>query len=196
MPAKFGYIAKAYVAQDYITTNDTDRQNFINNNPLALSVYILSTDINGKITRATNAIKQNLKTYLAYHKIASDAILIKDAYYANIKVNFDITVSPAYNSQEVLTRAITELQNYFDIDKWSINQPIILSNIYNLIGTVKGVQSVVKVDIVNLAGGNYSPYSYDIAAATKQGVIYPSVDPMIFEVRFPNTDIYGRVVTY
>ena len=196
MPAKFGYIAKAYVAQDYITTNDTDRQNFINNNPLALSVYILSTDINDKITRATNAIKQNLKTYLAYHKIASDAILIKDAYYANIKVNFDITVSPAYNSQEVLTRAITELQNYFDIDKWSINQPIILSNIYNLIGTVKGVQSVVKVDIVNLAGGNYSPYSYDIAAATKQGVIYPSVDPMIFEVRFPNTDIYGRVVTY
>ena len=196
MPAKFGYIAKAYVAQDYITTNDTDRQNFINNNPLALSVYILSTDIDGKITRATNAIKQNLKTYLAYHKIASDAILIKDAYYANIKVNFDITVSPAYNSQEVLTRAITELQNYFDIDKWSINQPIILSNIYNLIGTVKGVQSVVKVDIVNLAGGNYSPYSYDIAAATKQGVIYPSVDPMIFEVRFPNTDIYGRVVTY
>lgn len=196
MPAKFGYIAKAYVAQDYITTNDTDRQNFINNNPLALSVYILSTDINDKITRATNAIKQNLKTYLAYHKIASDAILIKDAYYANIKVNFDITVSPAYNSQEVLTKAITELQNYFDIDKWSINQPIILSNIYNLIGTVKGVQSVVNVNIVNLAGGNYSPYSYDIAAATKQGVIYPSVDPMIFEVRFPNTDIYGRVVTY
>ena len=196
MPAKFGYIAKAYVAQDYITTNDTDRQNFINNNPLALSVYILSTDIDGKITRATNAIKQNLKTYLAYHKIASDAILIKDAYYANIKVNFDITVSPAYNSQEVLTKAITELQNYFDIDKWSINQPIILSNIYNLIGTIKGVQSVVNVNIVNLAGGNYSPYSYDIAAATKQGVIYPSVDPMIFEVRFPNTDIYGRVVTY
>ena len=196
MPAKFGYIAKAYVAQDYITTNDTDRQNFINNNPLALSVYILSTDINDKITRATNAIKQNLKTYLAYHKIASDAILIKDAYYANIKVNFDITVSPAYNSQEVLTKAITELQNYFDIDKWSINQPIILSNIYNLIGTIKGVQSVVNVNIVNLAGGNYSPYSYDIAAATKQGVIYPSVDPMIFEVRFPNTDIYGRVVTY
>ena len=196
MPAKFGYIAKAYVAQDYITTNDTDRQNFINNNPLALSVYILSTDINDKITRATNAIKQNLKTYLAYHKIASDAILIKDAYYANIKINFDITVSPAYNSQEVLTKAITELQNYFDIDKWSINQPIILSNIYNLIGTIKGVQSVVNVNIVNLAGGNYSPYSYDIAAATKQGVIYPSVDPMIFEVRFPNTDIYGRVVTY
>ena len=53
-----------------------------------------------------------------------------------------------------------------------------------------------KVTIDNLAGGNYSPYSYDITAATKQGVIYPSLDPMIFEVRYPDTDIYGRVVTY
>ena len=59
-----------------------------------------------------------------------------------------------------------------------------------------GVQSVVKVDIINLAGGNYSLYSYDIKSATKQGVVYPSLDPMIFEVRFPDTDIYGKVVTY
>jgi len=196
MPSKFGYISKAYVSQNYLVANDIDRQNFITNNPLALSICILSTDINGKITTTSNAIKQNLKTYLSYHKMASDAIIIKDAYYANIKVSFDITVSPSYNSQEVLARAIAEIQNYFNIDKWEINQPIIYSNIYNLIGTVMGVQSVINVDIINLAGGNYSPYSYDIKAATKQGVIYPSLDPMIFEVRFPDTDIYGKVVTY
>ena len=196
MPSKYGYISKAYVVQDYLVANDTDRQNFLNSNPLALSVYILSTDINNKITVASNAIKQNLKTYLAYHKIASDAILIKDAYYANIKVSFDITVSPAYNSQEVLSRAITAVKEYFDVDKWEINQPIIYSNIYNLIGTVMGVQSVIKVDIMNLAGGDYSQYSYDIKGATKQGVVYPSLDPMIFEVRYPDTDIYGKVVTY
>jgi len=196
MPSKYGYISKAYVVQDYLVANDTDRQNFLNNNPLALSVYILSTDINDKITIASNAIKQNLKTYLAYHKIASDAILIKDAYYANIKVSFDITVSPAYNSQEVLSRAITAVKEYFDVDKWEINQPIIYSNVYNLIGAVMGVQSVIKVDIINLAGGDYSQYSYDIKGATKQGVVYPSLDPMIFEVRYPDTDIYGKVVTY
>ena len=65
-----------------------------------------------------------------------------------------------------------------------------------MIGTVKGVQSVLKVTIDNLAGGNYSPYGYDIISATKQGIIYPSIDPMIFEVRYPDTDIYGKVVTY
>jgi hypothetical protein len=196
MPAKFGYIAKAYVTQDYLVANDIDKQNFINNNPLALSVYILSNNIDGKITRASNVIKQNLKTYLSYNKMMSDAIIIKDAYYTNIKVNFDISVLPAYNSQEVLTNCINILKDYFDIAKWQINQPIIYSDIYNLIGTIKGVQSVIKVDIENLAGGNYSPYSYDIKSAIKQGVIYPSLDPMIFEVRFPDGDIYGRIVTY
>lgn len=196
MPSKYGYISKAYVTQDYLVANDTDRQNFINNNPLALSVYILTTNIDGKITKAANAIKQNLKTYLSYHKIASDAILIKDAYYINLKISFDITVSPAYNSQEVLTKCIAAIKNYFDIDKWQINQPIIISDIYNVFCPIPGVQSVIKVNIDNLAGGNYSPYSYDITAATKQGVIYPSLDPMIFEVRYPDADIYGRVVTY
>ena len=126
----------------------------------------------------------------------SDAVLIKDAYYANIKVNFDITVLPAYNSQEILTKCINILKDYFVTSKWQINQPIIYSDIYNLIGAIQGVQSVINVDISNLVGGKYSPYGYDIRSATKQGVVYPSIDPMIFEVRYPDTDIYGRVVTY
>ena len=196
MPPKYGYISKAYVTQDYLVANDTDKQNFITNNPLALSVYILSNNINGNVTRASNVIKQNLKTYLSYNKMMSDAVIIKDAYYTNIKVNFDISVLPAYNSQDILSSCINILKDYFDIAKWQINQPIIYSDIYNLIGSVKGVQSVLKVTIENLAGGNYSPYSYDIHSATKQGVVYPSLDPMIFEVRYPDTDIYGRVVTY
>jgi hypothetical protein len=196
LPSKYGYISKAYVAQDYLVANDIDKQNFVTNNPLSLSVYVLSTDINGKLTKANNIVKQNLKTYLSYEKMMSDAVLIKDAYYANVKVNFDISCLPAYNSQNVLTKCIDGLKDYFNISKWQINQPIIYSDIYNLIGAVKGVQSVIKVEILNLTGGNYSPYSYDISAATKQGVVYPSLDPMIFEVRYPNSDIYGRVVTY
>jgi len=196
MPAKYGYISKAYVTQDYAIANDSDKQNFLTNNPLAISCYILTTNIDGKMARTTKSIKQNLKTYLSYNKMMSDAVIIKDAYFANIKVNFDITVLPAYNSQEVLTNCINLLKDYFDISKWQINQPIIYSDIYNTIGTVKGVQSVIKVTLENLAGGDYSAYSYDLLAATKQGVVYPSLDPMIFEVRYPDTDIYGRVVTY
>lgn len=196
LPSKFGYISKAYVTQDYLVAPDTDKQNFINNNPLALSVYVLSADVNGKMTTASNVIKNNLKTYLAYNKMASDAVLIKNAYYVNIKVSFDITVAPANNGQTVLTDCISALKSYFSIDKWQINQPIILSEVYNTLNKVKGVQSAVKVTIENLAGGNYSQYAYDILGATKAGVIYPSLDPCIFEVRYPDSDIYGRIVTY
>jgi hypothetical protein len=195
MPAKYGYISKAYVTQDYLISNPTN-QNFINSNPLAISAYILSSDINGNMTTVANVVKQNLKTYLAYNKMDSDAVIIKDAYYVNIKINFDITVLPAHNAQDVLSNAINVVTNYFNINQWQINQPIILSDIYNKIASVSGVQSVINVDIVNLAGGNYSPYAYDIKGATKAGVIYPSLDPCIFEVRYPNTDIYGRIVTY
>jgi hypothetical protein len=128
--------------------------------------------------------------------MASDAVLIKDAYFVNVKVNFDISVLPAYNAQEVLANCINVLKDYFSISKWQINQPIIYSEIYNLIASVKGVQSVINVDLVNLAGGNYSDYAYDLKGATKAGVVYPSLDPCVFEVRFPDQDIYGRIVTY
>jgi hypothetical protein len=42
----------------------------------------------------------------------------------------------------------------------------------------------------------YSNYSYDILGATQNNVIYPSIDPMIFEVKYPNVDIKGKVVTF
>ena len=39
-------------------------------------------------------------------------------------------------------------------------------------------------------------FSYDIKGATQNNIIYPSLDPMIFEVKYPDNDIKGRVVTF
>jgi alanine dehydrogenase len=51
--------------------------------------------------------------------------------------------------------------------------------------------------VVNKAGSDlgYSNYSYDVKGATVNNTVYPSIDPMIFEVKYPNTDIKGRVVS-
>jgi hypothetical protein len=70
-------------------------------------------------------------------------------------------------------------------------------DIYTLLDQVAGVQTVNRIAINNLAGtsAGYSEYSYDIAGATLNGVIYPSLDPSIFEVKYPDVDIQGRVVT-
>ena len=57
-------------------------------------------------------------------------------------------------------------------------------------------ETVKKVLITNVAGttSGYSKYGYDVVGATQNGTVYPSLDPSIFEVKYPTTDITGRVV--
>ena len=198
LPTNYGSIAKTYVTQDVAseiiptpTVATTEERN-----PLSLDMYILAYDTNKKITTATTTLKQNLATYLNQYRMVTDAVNIKDAFYINIGVNFDIVVASGYNNNDVVTSCILVLKDHFDISRWTINQPIILSDITSLLLQTKGVQSVTKLEIVNKQGGNYSPYAYDITGATRQGNIYPSMDPSVFEVRYPDTDIQGRVVPF
>ena len=144
------------------------------------------------------ATKTNLSTYLEQFRMLTDAINIKDAFVINFTVDFEIVTFRSYNNEEVILNCITELKNYFDIDKWQINQPIIISEVYNILGNVLGVQSVESVSFKNVSGTNvgYSQYKYDFTQATRGGVIYPSLDPSIFEIKNPNKDIKGRVTTY
>jgi hypothetical protein len=198
MPSNYGTLAKAYISQDF--TQDDLQQTVANTqpgNPLTLDLYILSYNSNKQLTTASTTLKQNLVTYLNEYRMVTDAINIRDAYYINIGVNFDIVILSGYSNKDVLTNCISTIQDYFNVDKWQINQPIILSDIQSKLLQVKGVQSVVKLEIVNKQDATntvYSQYGYDIAGATRQGNIYPSLDPAIFEVRYPNTDIQGRVV--
>jgi hypothetical protein len=198
MPSNYGTLAKAYISQDF--TRDDLQQTVAHTqpgNPLTLDLYILSYNSNKQLTAASTTLKQNLVTYLNEYRMVTDAINIRDAYYINIGVNFDIIILSGYSNKDVLTNCISTIQDHFNIDKWQINQPIILSDIQSKLLQVKGVQSVVKMEIINKQDSTntiYSQYGYDIAGATRQGNIYPSLDPAIFEVRYPNTDIQGRVV--
>lgn len=198
LPSKYGLISKAYVNQDINIQTNFPNDLIANQNLNSISLYILSKDSNNNLTIPNLALKQNLKTYLSQYRMVTDAVNIKDAFIINIGVNFEIVVRPNYNNKLVLNNCLISLQNYFNIDKWQINQPIILPEIYSLLDQIEGVQTVQKVEIINKAGINinYSPYSYDIKGAIINNIIYPSLDPSIFEVKFPLTDIQGRVVTF
>tara|TARA_R110001599_G_scaffold219742_2_gene418050 strand:+ start:769 stop:2661 length:1893 start_codon:yes stop_codon:yes gene_type:complete len=197
LPAKFGRIAKAYITQDDQISPLTTEPNRIPN-PLALNLYTLGYDNNKNLTTLNTATKQNLSTYLEQFRMLTDAINVKDAFVINFAVEFEITAFKTYNNQEVILNCITELQDYFNIDKWQVNQPIIISEIMNLLGGTLGVQTVENVELTNKSGesAGYSQYKYDFVSATRKGVIYPSLDPSIFELKFPNADIRGRVTTY
>ena len=197
MPPKFGQVAKAYVTKDAALFSQYLRDEPGERDPLATSIYLLSYNTDGTFTTPSSALYRNIQTYLEDYRMLTDTIYLKSAYIINIKVNFDIIIRPNYTSREVLAGCLTVLKAYFNKENWQINQPIVLSEIYTLLDQIVGVQTVEKVNIVNIAGttAGYSQYSYDIPGATLNGVIYPSLDPSIFEVKYSNTDIQGRVVT-
>ena len=194
---KLGRVAKAYIQQDDQLSPLTTEPNRIPN-PLALNLYTLGYDQNKNLTTLNTATKTNLATYLEQYRMLTDSINIKNAFIINFSMDFIITTFKNYNNQEVLLQCITELKSYFNIDKWQINQPIIISEVENLIGSVKGVQTVEDVSFENKNGESlgYSKYKYGFEKATLNNIIYPSMDPSIFEIKSPNLDIKGKVTTY
>ena len=186
MPSRYGIISKAHTQkpniEDYLSS---------------LDIYVLSYTADKKLNIASTTLKGNLKTYLNQYRMIGDTISIKDAFIINVGCNFEIITLPNVNNNEVLLKCITSLQDYFNIDKWQINQPIILRDLQILLDSIEGVQTVKKIEIINKAGtsSGYSRYAYDIKGATQNGVIYPSLDPSIFELKYLNQDIKGKVVT-
>jgi hypothetical protein len=175
-------------------------------NPLAMNMYTLGYDSNKKLTTLNDTVKNNLKTYLSQFRMVTDAINIKDAYIINIGVDFGILTKVGFNKQDVLLRCVTTVKDFFNIDRWQIGQPITLTDIAYELSLVDGVATVVPpaennpnnlpVVITNkysVADG-YSGNFYNITSALRQGVLYPSLDPSIFEVKYPNTDIKGKVL--
>jgi len=163
-----------------------------------MNMYVLGYDNNKNLTAANIAIKENLKTYLSHYRMLTDSINLRDAFIINIQVNFDIIPLRDRNANQVLLTCVNALKDYFNIDRWQINQPIVYTELYNLLQSQDGVQSVTKVIINNLhdATLGYSNIFYGIKEATKNGIVYPSLDPSIFEVKFPDNDIKGRIATY
>lgn len=187
MPSRFGSISKAFVQQD--------------SNSKVTDIYVLGYNSSKQLQQFTTTpehpVLKNLKTYLNEYRMLSEQISLKQASVINIGIEFEITVLPNYNNNEILLKCINELKNLFNIDRWQINQPIIIADITTAIANIKGVQSVIKINFTSKNGEtNYFNKSYDIVAATKSGVIYPSMDPSIFEIKFPDADIKGKVISY
>ena len=207
LPPKYGNVAKAYVVQD----SQLDSKSGANTdariaNPLALNMYLLGFDAGKKLTTVNQAVKENVQTYLTQFRMVTDAVNIKDAFVINIGVKFNLLTKVGYNKEEVVLRAIQKVRDFFNIDKWQIGQPIVLADLTYQLSLVDGVSAVVPPEEDNPNGhsvlitnkfkvsGGYSGNAYDMVGATKDGVVYPSLDPSCFELKFPNVDIEGRVV--
>ena len=191
IPPQYGTVSKAFATQAKASDVSANKA------AATVNLYVLTYDSDSKLTTASSALKRNIQTYLSQYRVINDSVDIKDAYVINIGVDFEIVTLPNYNSSQVLTDCLNTLKTFFGVDNWQINEPIILRDIYSALDNVDGVQTVKSVNISNKTGESlgYSKYSYDTAGATQNGTVYPSIDPMIFEVKYPDLDIKGRVVS-
>ena len=146
LPDKYGNIAKAYITQDSIVDDEQQTQP----NPLALNLYILGLNTNRHLVNVNDAVKENLKTYLTRFKPVTDAVNIKNAYVINIGVKVTILTKNGFEQEVVITNVNNRISEYFDVDRWQINQPIIISELQNAITSdVEGVLSVTDITITN-----------------------------------------------
>ena len=225
LPQRFGTVAKVHLSQDEqlskvgmaenlereITESDVgtslkDLQVNSIPNPLAMNMYTLGFDGNKKLTNLTPTTKQNLKTYLSQFRLVTDAINIKDAYIINIGIKFAILTKIGFNKNEVLLRCVSVVQDFFDIDRWQIGQPIVLADLVYEISLVDGVATVVNPSENNpnnrpivienkyQLDQGYSGNFFDIDTSIRGGILYPALDPSIFEIKYPNVDISGKVL--
>ena len=222
IPPRFGSIAKVMVIPNSdlsISTNQTLLNGFVNNenqttlinnslennfrkvnfdvsNPFSLNLYVLSYNSNKNLTQTNEALVYNIRHYLQKYKIISDSINIIDGYIINIGVDFKILVYNNFNKKEVLDQCLQKAKDFFNVDKWYFNQPININQLELELAKVEGVQSISEVVFKNLNqnDGNYSPHEYNLSEATHNKIIYPSLDPSVFEVKFPDNDIRGAVI--
>ncbi len=192
MPPQLGSVAKAYIAQDTQISLETNKRV---SNPNALNLYTLGYDYNKKLTPLSSAAKINLATYLEQFRMLTDSINIKEASVVNFKVEFDISVKSGFSNDQVLLNSIDALQRFFNTDNWQINEPINIGDVNSLLYTINGLKTVNDLVFTNMFGENsgYSKFKYNFDAATRRGTIYPSLDPMIFELKYRDTDIIGRI---
>jgi hypothetical protein len=215
MPAEYGRVSKAYVSSESdLTSNNIQsvnglldenhnlildstqaglrKANLDGVNPFGINLYVLTYNDDKNLTTVNEALVYNLKKYIAKYRMISDRVNIIDGFIVNIGVDFTVLTYSTYNKKEVLANCISAVKKFFDIELWQFSQPINIGQLELEIAKVEGVQAVSNLEFTNLVGGNYSLCEYDLDAATKHKIVYPPIDPAVFEVKYPDVDIRGK----
>tara|TARA_Y100000310_G_C20157069_1_gene567339 strand:- start:40 stop:588 length:549 start_codon:yes stop_codon:yes gene_type:complete len=181
MPAKFGSIKRCSVQRD----PDSMKRN--------LNMYVLSEDKFGKFTSTNLTIKNNLKTWLNHYRMINDTIDILDPFIINIGIEFQARPAVGANRYTVLQKAVNALKDLYSTSFY-IGEPLYITDIYAKLREVNGLLDVTKVKLINKTAGNYAGTTFDINAnMSPDGTYLIAPRNCIFELKFPETDIKGKI---
>jgi len=182
MPPKFGAVKRCNIIQD----QDSFKRN--------LNMYIISEDSDGNLTESTSTLKTNLKEYLSSYKMINDTIDILDAKVVNLGIEIDIIADEHKNKFDVLQSAIDAIKFEILSSKYNIAEPVRVSDIFRTLKNVDGVLDVVTVDVNRKSGSLYSSFSYNVKGNTSpDGRLILGREDVIFEIKYPDSDIIGTV---
>lgn len=182
MPSHFGSIKRCTIMRD----EDSFKRN--------LNLYVISENAIGGLAKTNDTIKQNLKTWLNEVRMINDTVDILDAQIINVGVTFEIVVDETASKNSALRVCQTAIEEQFSIHK-DIGEPLIITDLFRALKDVESVVDVVKIEVVNKSGAPYSELIFNIDGATStEGRIITPPRTSIFEIKYPDIDIKGRVV--
>ena len=181
MPPQFGTIRRCKIYND---PSSASRR---------LSMFVMSQDEEGFVVPTNSIIKNNLKNWLSIYRSINDTVDIMDAKVVNFGIEFSVVTSQNFNSTDVMSSAVFELQDYYS-DQLYIGEPIYISEIYRRLNRVNGVVDVKNVKVFIRSGGIYSPNFLDLDdIMSRDGTYYKTPKNVIFELKYPNLDIRGVI---
>lgn len=172
---------------------------YTDNNNFSIHAFILGWSYDGKLNYLSDASMNRIKEYIDNYKMISDKIYIRHAKIINVGIKFSIIANEdARNKELILLNCMNSLKEYFNIKRWDIGQPISLNKIRNILDKIDGVLYPEYIEIFNRTSldnedGKYSYSEYEYSIDKNAQLIYPSIDPSIFELKYPDNDIIGSI---
>ena len=168
------------------------------NNPNSALLYVLCRNDLNQLVLAPDMLKNNLRTYLNQYRMITDAIDILDGQIVNLQINYDITVDPTFNRQQVLQNVQAKLIQYFNIGNFQMDQPLILDDVRNIIYNNVGVLAVKDISVTNITGTVsdrvYSNVTYNVNFNLINNTILIPPAGGMFEIKYFGSDLVGRAI--
>jgi len=166
-----------------------------------ISVYILGLDSAGHLSNeSTSTLKNNISNYLADYRMLNDYVNVRDGRIVNISVELDLFIDKNVPQSQVISKAITEVRKFFDINKYEMGENIYISPLIETLNNIGGVLNVIQLRMFNkVGGGQYSlneisQFYIDVPSRQidlEDMTIFGEATTM-YEIKYPNKDILVR----
>jgi len=183
MPSQFGSIKRVAALRDLFSPRRS------------INLYVLGENNLGELEIVSDAVKNNLKTWLNQYKSISDSMDILDGNIINFQLKFSAISNAAFDPIDANLAANLALRRYFDRRKYNFGESINISKILKWVNDLEEIDDVIEFSFLEIIGPDYSGNEYNfIANTTDDGRYIKIPEKYLFEIKNYDETIVGEVV--